>query len=86
MASLHATTWSIKSHQTVSWPVGNLCPILQSRAVRMYNEERLASGGAGERNPPEFIVASEVGEQGLYLLARQRLMKIEQMSTEYSFL
>lgn len=59
------------------------CPSI--RAVRTCNEDRLASG-RGEGSSPEFIVASEFREWGLYLLARQRLMKIEQMSTGYSFL
>lgn len=59
------------------------CPSI--RAVSMHGEERLASGRA-EENSPAFVVASEFREWGLYPPARQRLIRVKQMSAGYSVL
>ena len=52
---------------------------LSIRAVRVCSKKRPASSRGGFGDSTEFGMASEFREWELYPLARQRLMKIEQM-------
>lgn len=52
---------------------------LSIRALRVCSKERPASSRGGFGDSTEFAMASEFREWELYPLARQRLMKIEQM-------